>query len=155
MPKRHIVRLTDDQRGALEGRYCGPLTLRQRNRIQILLRSDRGDTDEVIANALDVCLPTVVSVRKRFVAEGLEAALGEKHRCGGPAKFDGKVEASIVAVACSPTPEGFAQWSVKLIADRLVEMQIVESISGRTVGRVLKKTISSRGKKRRGVCPAG
>ena len=155
MPKRHVVKLTDDQRGELEGRYCGPLTLRQRNRVQILLRSDRGDTDEAIATALDVCVPTVVSVRKRFADEGLDVALGERPRSGGPAKFDGKVEAAIVALACSPTPEGQAQWTITLIAGRLVEMQIVESISGRTVGRVLKKVGSSRGRRRRGACRVG
>jgi len=154
MPKRHVVRLTEDQRGALEGRYCGPLTLRQRNRVQILLRSDRGDTDEAIANRLDVCVPTVVAVRERFAAEGLEAALGERPRSGGPAKFDGKVEAVIVALACSPTPEGFAEWTIHLIAGRLVEMHLVESISARTVGRVLKKTRSSRGRRSRGACRA-
>ena len=155
MPKRHVVELTDDQRGELEGRYCGPLTLRQRNRVQILLRSDRGDTDDAISRALDVCVPTVVSVRKRFAAEGLEAALGERARSGGPATFDGKVEAAIIALACSPTPEGHAQWTINLIAGRLVELHIVESISGRTVGRVLKKVGSSRPRRRRGACRAG
>lgn len=155
MPKTHIVQLTDDQRGELEGRYCGPLTLRQRNRVQILLRSDRGDTDEAIATALDICVATVVKVRKRFADQGLEAALCERQRCGTPPKFDGKVEATIIAVACSPTPDGSAQWTVKLIAGRLIEMQIVESISGRTVGRVLKKVGSNRGKRRRGACRMG
>ena len=123
--------------------------------MQILLRSDRGDTDEAIATALEICVPTVVQVRKRFAQEGLEPALGERPRCGTPPKFDGKVEATIIAVACSPTPEGYAQWTVELIAGRLVELQIVESISGRTIGRVLKKTRSSRGKRRRGACQVG
>ncbi len=155
MAKRHVVDLTDDQRAELEGRYCGRLTLRERNRVQVLLRSDRGDTDDEIADALDVCVATVVNVRKRFAADGLEAALGERPRSGGPAKFDGKVEAAVVAVACSPTPEGRAEWTVELIAGRLVELEVVESISGRTVGRVLKKAGSSRGRRRRGACRAG
>ncbi len=155
MTKRHVVELTDDQRADLAGRYCGRLTLRERNRVQILLRSDRGDTDLEIADALGVCVATAVHVRKRFAAEGLEAALGERPRCGGPAKFDGKVEAAVVAVACSPTPDGQATWTVKLIADRLAELHVVESISARTVGRVLKKVGSSRGRRRRGACPAG
>ena len=155
MQKRHVVRLTDDQRADLEGRFCGRLTLRERNRVQVLLRSDAGDTDEDVADALDICAATVVAVRKRFAAEGLEAALGERPRCGGPATFDGKVEAAVVAVACSPTPGGQATWTVRLIADRLVELGVVESISGRTVGRVLKKVGSSRGRRRRGACPAG
>ena len=155
MQKRHVVRLTDDQRADLEGRFCGRLTLRERNRVQILLGSDAGDTDEDIADALGVCVPTVVRVRRRFAAEGVEAALGERPRSGGPARFDGKVEAAVVAVACSPTPGGQATWTVRLIADRLVELQVVESISARTVGRVLKKASSSRGRRRRGASPAG
>jgi transposase len=155
MHKRHVVRLTDDQRGELEGRFCGPMTLRERNRVQILLRSDRGDTDAEVADDVGVCVATVVSVRKRFAAEGLEAALGERPRGGGPAKFDGKVEAAVVALACSPTPEGRTAWTVQLIADRLVELQVVESISARTVGRVLKKVSSSRGRSSRGVCRTG
>jgi len=153
MAKRHAVRLTDDQRADPEGRFCGRLTLRERNRVQVLLRSDGGDTDEEVADALGVCVATVVNVRKRFTADGLEAALGERPRSGGPAKFDGKVEAAVVAVACSPVPEGRAEWTVALIAGRLVELKVVESISGRTVGRVLKKVGSSRGRRRRGACP--
>jgi len=155
MTKRHVVQLTDDQRSDLEGRFCGRLTLRERNRVQVLLRSDGGDTDEEVADALDICVATVAAVRKRFAAEGLEAALGERPRPGGPARFDGKVEAAVVAVACSPVPEGRAQWTVGLIAGRLVELKVVESISGRTVGRVLKKAGSSRGRRRRGACRAG
>ena len=155
MDKRHVVRLTDDQRADLRGRFCGRLTLRERNRVQVLLGSDAGDTDEDVADAVGVCVATVVAIRKRFAAEGLEASLGERPRSGGPAKFDGKVEATVVAVACSPTPDGRAKWTVALIAGRLVELGVVESISGRTVGRVLKKVGSSRGRRRRGACPAG
>ena len=155
MRKRHVVQLTDDQRVDLEGRFFGRLTLRERNRVQVLLRSDRGDTDAQIADALDVCVATVASVRRRFAAEGLEAALGERPRSGGPATFDGKVEAAVVALACSPTPDGRAAWTAKLIAGRLVELHVVESISERTVGRVLKKAGSSRGRRRRGACRAG
>jgi transposase len=155
MRKQHLVRLTDDERGDLEGRFCGRLTLRERNRVQVLLRSDRGDTDEAIADALGVCVATVVSIRKRFAAEGLGAALGERPRAGGPATFDGKVEAAVVALACSPAPAGRAEWTAKLIAGRLVELHLVETISERTVGRVLKKTGSSRGRSSRGACRAG
>lgn len=155
MRKRHVVDLTDDQRADLEGRYCGRLTLRERNRVQVLLRADRGDTDEEIADALDVCVATAAAVRKRFAADGLEAALNERPRSGGPAKFDAQVEAAVVAVAYSPTPAGQATWTVSLIAGRLVELEVVESISARTVGRVLKKARSSRGRRRRGACPAG
>ena len=155
MWKRHVVRLSDDQRSDLEGRFCGRLTLRERNRVQVLLRSDRGDTDDEIADALGVCAATVVSVRERFAAEGLEAALGERPRSGAPPTFDGKVEAAVVALACSPAPAGRAEWTAELIAGRLVELHLVERISERTVRRVLKKTGSSRGRSSRGACRAG
>ena len=155
MTERHVVHLTDDQRADLEGRFCGRLTFRERNRVQVLLRGDRGDTDDEVADALDVCVATVAGVRQRFAAEGLEAALGERPRSGGPATFDGKVEATVAALACSPTPDGRAEWTAKLIAGRLVELHVVESISERTVGRVLKKAGSSRGRRRRGACRAG
>ena len=155
MVKRHVVHLTDDQRANLAERFAGRMTLRERNRVQVLLRSDRGDTDEEVADALDVCVATVAAVRRRFAAEGLEAALAERPRTGGPATFDGKVEAAVVALACSPTPDGRAEWTAKLIAGRLVELHVVESISERTVGRVLKKVGSSRGGRRRGACPTG
>ena len=155
MTKRHVVQLTDDQRADLAERFAGRLTLRERNRVQVLLRSDAGDTDEEVADALDTCVATVAAVRKRFAAEGLEAALTERPRSGGPATFDGKVEATIVALACSPTPDGQAAWTCRLIAGRLVELHLVESISERTVGRVLKRVGSSRGRRRRGACRAG
>lgn len=155
MLKRHVVQLTDDQRADLAERFAGRLTLRERNRIQVLLRSDGGDTDEEIADALDVGVATAAAVRKRFATEGLEAALTERPRSGGPATFDGKVEATIVALACSPAPGGRAKWTAKLLAGRLVELHLVESISDRTVRRVLKTVGSSRGRRRRGACPAG
>ena len=155
MMKRHLVVLTDDQRSDLEGRFRGRLSLRERNRVQILLRSADGFTDEEIAEDVGVCVATVVAIRKRFAAEGLEAALAERPRSGAPAKFDGKAEAAVIALACSPTPEGQAVWTADLIAGRMVELRLVESISARTVGRVLKKVSSSRGRRSRGACPAG
>ena len=155
MTKRHVVELTDDQRADPDGRFCGRLTLRERNRLQVRPHSDRGDTDEEVADAPGLCVATVARVRKRFAAEGLEAALGEPPGSGGPARLDGKAEAAVVAVACSPVPDGRAEWTVGLIAGRLVELRVVESISGRTVGRVLKTVGSSRGRRRHGACPAG
>ena len=155
MQKRHVVELTDDERSDLTGRFAGRLTLREPNRVRILLGTDAGDTDEEVADAVGVCVAAVAHVRKRFAADGLAAALGERPRSGGPPKFDGEVEAAVVAVACSPTPGGQATWTVRLIADRLVELHAAEAISARTVGRVLKKVGSSRGRRRRGACPAG
>ena len=155
MDKRHVVQLNDDQRAGLRGRFCGRLTLRERNRAQVPLGSDAGDTDEDVADAVGVRVATAVAVRRRFAADGPEASLGERPRSGGPAKFDGKIEATVVAVACSPTPDGRAEWTVGLVAGRLVELGVAGSISGRAVGRVLKRVGSSRGRRRRGACPAG
>ena len=145
MGKKHVVRLTSDQRGDLERRFGEPLTLRQRNRVQVLLRSDAGETDEDIADDLGITTNTVARVRKRFAAEGLEAALTEKPRSGGPAVLDGKAEAVAIALACSPAPEGRAVWTAGMLANRLVELKVVDSICPETVRQTLQKTRSSRG----------
>jgi transposase len=155
MGKKHVVRLTDDQRADLEDRFAGPLTLRQRNRVQVLLRSDAGDTDAEVAEDLGITTNTVANVRKRFATEGREAALAEKPRAGGPAVLDGKAEAVVIALACSPTPEGRAVWTAGMLASRLVELKVVESVSEDTILRVLKKATSSRGRRRAGVSRRG
>ena len=149
MRKRHVVRLTDDQRAALEDRDRGPLTRRERNRVHILVRADGGETDAEIADEVGVSVGTVANVRRRFAAGGLDAALTEKPRPGAAPLLDGKAEAVVIALACSPTPDGAARWSARLLANRLVELEVVESVSEDTILRVLKKVTSSRG--RRGV----
>ncbi len=155
MEKRHVVRLTDDQRAALEERFAGPLTLRQRNRVQVLLRADRGETDGEIAEGLGISAGTVFNTRRRFAAESLDSALTERPRRGVPAKLDGKAEAMVIALACSKAPDGRARWTAKMLANRLVELEVVESISDDTVLRVLKKTRSSRGRSGRGASRRG
>lgn len=155
MGKKHVVRLTENQRSDLEGRFAGPLTLRQRNRVQVLLRADAGDTDADIADDLGITTNTVANVRKRFAAEGLDAALTEKPRSGGPAVLDGKAEAVVIALACSPAPDGRAVWTAGMLANRLVELRVVASVSEDTILRVLKKATSSRGRRRVGVSRRG
>jgi transposase len=150
MVKKYVVRLTDDQRAGLERQFAQPLTLRQRNRVQVLLRSDAGATDEDIAEDLGITTNTVANVRKRFAAEGVAAALTEKPRSGGPAVLDGKAEAVVIALACSPAPEGRAVWTAGMLANRLVELKVVERVSEDTILRVLKKATSSRGRRRVG-----
>src|SRR5579883_656921 len=100
MRKRHIVRLTDDQRAALDDRDRGPLTRRERNRVQVLLRADAGGTDAEIAGDLGVSVGTVANVRRRFAAGGLGAAVTEKPRPGAAPLLDGKAEAVVIALAC-------------------------------------------------------
>jgi transposase len=153
MPKRHLVQLTEDQRAELDRWEAGPLTRRQRNRALIPLRADAGETDEEIADGLDVCVGTVANVRRRFATGGLDTALHERPRPGAVPVLDGKAEAIVIAVACSPVPEGRATWTARMIADRLVELRVVETVSDDTILRVLKKATSSRGRRGRGACP--
>ena len=152
MTKRHLVELTDEQRAELDRWEAGPLTRRQRSRVQILLRADAGDTDAEIADELGVAVGTVANVRRRFAAGGLDAALHDKPRPGARPILDGKAEAIVIATACSPVPEGRATWTARMLADRLVELQVVESVSEDTILRVLKKATSSRGRSGRGAC---
>ena len=155
MRKKYLVNLTGGERAELEARFAGPLTLRQRNRVQILLRADAGETDADIADDLGITTNTAANIRRRFAAEGLESALAEKPRTGGPAKLDGKGEAVVIALACSPVPEGRTVWTARMLASRLVELRIVDSVSEDTVLRVLKKATSSRGRRRAGAFRRG
>ena len=118
---------------------------------RILLKADLGPggpawPDAHIAEALEVGLSTVHRVRQAYVEEGLEAALHRKRPTGRQyRKLDGAQEAHLVALACSPPPEGRPRWTLKLLADRLVELQVVDGISPECVRTTLKKTISSPG----------
>jgi len=139
MPKKYHVSLDDAQRQLLEDRRGRALTPRQRNRGEALLRADDGETDAEIAQALGTTPNTVARVRRRFVQEGLDAALAERPRRGAPPKLDGKQQAAIIALACSPTDEGQARWSVRRLSQRAVALEVVESVSRETVRRLLKK----------------
>jgi transposase len=151
MRKTALVRLTQAQRDDLTRRLeRDALNGRQRRRLQILLLADTGQTDAQIATATGAGRSTVERLRKRFAAQGLEATLTERARRGAPAKLDGKQEAMLVALACSAAPAGHAHWTARLLANRAVQMEVVESISESTVRRLLKKTRSSRGRSSRG-----
>ena len=148
MNKRYIVNLTRDERQALtqlanRERVSGL----KRQRARILLMADDGMTDEEIVHEVDVGIATVERVRKRCVERGLEASLDRKPQENPPRprKLDGASEAQLVQVACSAAPQGRARWTVMLLAGRLVELNVFESVSASTVQRALKKTRSSRG----------
>ena len=111
-----------------------------RCRILLLADGESGKTDKEISDALHVCLATIFNLRRRYCQRGLERAIGEGARSGQPPKFKGKAAAKITAIACSAPPEGQARWSLRLLADRVVELQIVESISHQSVSNILKKT---------------
>ena len=112
---------------------------------------DFGDGE--IAGALLINAATVARVRKRFVEEGVEAAINDKPRPGRERKLDGKQEAHLVAIACSSPPEGHVSWTLHLLADKVVELEFAGSISLETVRQILKKTNSSRGRRKSGASP--
>jgi transposase len=146
MAKRYLVTLTEEERLYLLGlTKKGKISARKLTRAHILLQADAGVSDKAIAAALHSGIATVERVRKRFVEEGLEVALSERPRPGGQRKLDGKQEAFLIALACSTPPEGRQCWTMQLLADRLVAVQVVEAISDETVRRTLKKTRSNRG----------
>jgi transposase len=144
MSQHLSVTLTDAQREYL-ARFTrsGVAAARQQIRARILLLADKspghGYTQKQIAQALQVCEPTVCAICRRFALEGMEAALTEKPRPGALPKITGEVEAQLVLLACSDPPEGFARWTMQLLADKLIEMEWVESISDSTVCQRLKK----------------
>jgi transposase len=141
--KQFLVHLSDHQRVKLEGIIrSGKHKARKITRCRILLLADgpNGKTDEEISDVLGVCLATIFNVRRRYSQEGLERAIGEGTRSGQPPKFEGRAAAKITAIACSTPPDGQARWSLRLLADRIVELKIVESISHQSVSNILKKT---------------
>ena len=147
--KKYQVQLSEGEREFLHKfTSTGSRKARQIKRAHILLLSDESgsnasQTDEQIAQALGISTSTVARVRGRFVQEGLSSALNEKPRPGQPSKLTGKQEAKLIAIACSTPPEGYARWSLRLLADKVVELNIIDSISYKTVGEVLKKVNSS------------
>ena len=149
---KYVVRLTAEERGTLESLVAGGRAAADRLlRARMLLKANVGQggsgwSDDKIAEALEVGPSTIHRLRQRLVEDGLEAALVRKptsrHRAP---KLDGEKEARLVALACSSPPEGRARWTLQLLADKLVELQVVDSISEETVRLRLKKTRSSRG----------
>jgi transposase len=142
---KYVVRLTEDERQSLETLISGSRVAADRAlRARILLKADvEGDAwcDTEIADAFDVGLSTVHRLRQRFVDEGLDAALSRRPTSQRrPPLLDGEKEARLVTIACGPAPEGRARWTLRLLADKLVALQIVESVSTETVRQTLKKT---------------
>jgi transposase len=119
-------------------------------RAQTLLLASEERTDEAIASALQIGTTTVERTRRRFVEEGLEAALRERPRPGARPKLGAKAQAFVVALACTTPPEGRARWTMQLLADRVVELQLVPDITDEAIRRLLKRTGSSPGSRRRG-----
>ena len=141
---KYKVKLAESERTRLnEVSHRGKPSVRTVKRALALLKADEGLRDREIAGVLLINAATVARVRKRFVEEGLEAAINDKPRPGRERKLDGKQEAHLVAVACSSPPEGHVNWTLHLLADKVVEMEFAGSISLETVRQILKKTNSS------------
>jgi len=147
--KRYVVRLRDEERQTLRMvTTTGRSAARKILHANILLQADTDGmnrTDEEVAAALGCHVRTVENLRRRFVLQGLAAALDRKRQehPSRERKLDGEGEARLVALACSEPPEGRTRWTLQLLADALVTWEVVEAISGQTVRRMLKKTISS------------
>jgi transposase len=160
MRKVYVVRLSDEERKQLEdivkkdelkhdGRKPSALKL---TRARILLKADQAEgspayTDAEIAEALDVSAKTVFNLRQKWVELGLEQTLERRPQRSASRlpKLDGKAEAKLIACSCGPAPAGRSKWTLRLLADKAVELELAESISPETVRRTLKKTLSSRG----------
>jgi len=139
--KKYIINLTDEERHTmLEMTRKGELKARKFKRAMILLKADEGLSDPQIMAALNVSRPCVERIRKRFVEDGIERALEEDPRPGQKRKLDGRGEAVLIATACSEAPEGHEHWTLRLLAGKLVQLQVVDAISYETVRRTLKKT---------------
>lgn len=142
MRKIYVVSLTDDERATLlDLTKKGTASARKITRAHILLQAADGASDQTIADALHVGHATVERVRKRFVEGNLERALSDLPRPGAKRKLDGKQEALLIATACSTPPAPRARWTMQLLANKLVELKVVETISDETVRRTLKRGI--------------
>jgi Homeodomain-like domain len=149
--KKYVVKLSAEERERLEAVVSsGKRSAQLITKARILLKADTSDAgegwaDREIAAALDTSVNTVGSARRQLVEEGFEATLVRKYNPNSarPRIFDGAREAKLIALACSPAPEGFARWSLRLLEEKVVERNIVEKASDNTIGRTLKKTLSS------------
>jgi transposase len=129
----------------------GKPSARKATRARILLKAHQGFKDEQIAQALDVSTATVSRTRQKYVEADLDRAINDKAHAARPKKFDGKQEAIIIATACSKVPDGHDHWTIRMLADKAVELELVESVAPETIRQVLKKTNSNPGARNNGV----
>lgn len=149
--KKYVVKLTDDEREHLDELIrTGRRSAQQLMKARILLKADQSTageawSDSQIVKALDTSLATVCRTRQQLVEQGFEAVLSRKQRAipARPRIFDGEKEAKLVALACSTPPPGRAKWSLRLLEDKVVELNIVDRASDNTIGRTLKKILSN------------
>lgn len=137
----HRVRLSEDDRATLIAvTRRGESSARRITRARVLLLADRGTTDRAIADALDLHPRTCQRLRQRACQEGVQAALDDRPRPGAPRLLDDGQEAQLIALACSEAPDGRDRWTMQLLAERMVTLEIVPAISDETVRQTLKQT---------------
>jgi transposase len=145
MAKKYFVTLTPAERKELlQLTQSGKAPARKIKRAHMLLKADTvhpeaGWTDERISDAYEAHINTIAEIRKRFVLTGLDSALKERPRGHRRRMLDGEAEAHLIAVACSPAPEGHDHWTLRLLAERMVELKQVETVSYETIRQTLKK----------------
>ena len=150
--KKYVARLSAEEREKLEAMVrAGKSSAQILTRARILLKADvsqagAGWSDSAIAAALDTSLANVARARQQLVEEGFEATLKRKSNPNSARRriFDGAAEAKLIALTCSPAPEGFARWTLRLLEEKVVELAIVDRASDNTIGRTLKKTLLNR-----------
>jgi poly-gamma-glutamate capsule biosynthesis protein CapA/YwtB (metallophosphatase superfamily) len=150
--KKYVVRLNAEEREKLDAFVSsGKRSARLLTKARILMKADASDagegwSDSRIAEALDTSVANIERTRRQLVEEGFEAALAHKYNPNSarPRIFDGASEAKLIALACGPAPEGYARWTLSLLEEKVVELNIVEKASDNTIGRTLKKTFSGR-----------
>jgi len=152
MKQKYIVKLTENERSQLKEMIsCGEALARQIRRAYILLKSDSSEGGpgwkyQAICDAFDVSPLTVYNVRKNFTESGLERAiLRKKSNRVYERRLDGEGEAHLIALTCDEPPDGYERWSLRLLKDRLIRMEVVENISHETIRQTLKKTSSTLG----------
>ena len=141
--KKDVVKLSAEERKRLEALiHAGKSSAQMLTRARILLKADVSEAGEGWSDsAISAALNNVARTRQQLVEEGFEATLSRKYNPNSarPRIFDGAAEAKLIALACSPAPEGFARWSLRLLEEKVVELNIVEKASDNTIGRTLKK----------------
>jgi transposase len=150
--KKYVVRLTAEEREQLSALIRkGKRSAQLLTKARILLKADVSDqgegwSDSAIAEALDTSIATIERTRRQLVEEGFAAVLTRKYnpKSARPRIFDGAAEAKLIALTLSPAPDGFARWTLRLLEEKVVELNIVERASDNTISRTLKKTVSNR-----------
>lgn len=141
MKKQNKVKLKTKEHQTLKQLIrCGKEKARKLTRCRILLLSDIGKSDSEIIEILGISRNTIRQARERYNISGVEAAINERERPGAPKKFTGKQKAKITALACSNPPDGRSRWTLRLLADKIVELDITDDICFKTVDNILKKT---------------